>query len=132
MDFRDADRHARVDRRVVCMFEIGALQRQRPRLAARSQIWQRLFDAYAALRAFDDEDQIEIAIADFADAPLPGLTAKQFADLLNIAEIVGRLSTLRLRYPAGTGSAIFSLLEPTNDDATLFRPTPHRRCSVLR
>lgn len=51
------------------IFEIGALQRQRPAFADKAHIGQRLLDDGSAPVAGDDEDQIEVAVADFLNAP---------------------------------------------------------------
>ena len=51
------------------IFEERAFQRQRPTVADQAHVGQRLLDDDAAPRAFDDEHEIEIAVADFAHAP---------------------------------------------------------------
>ncbi len=51
------------------VFEEGALQRQRPAVADQADIGQGLLDDGSSRGAFDDEDQVEIAVADLADLP---------------------------------------------------------------
>ena len=82
-EFHDDDRLARIEMENLrhhsgialslsgqgMIFEEGALQRQGPAIAHEADIGQRLLDDHGALGAFDDEDQIEIAVADFAHFP---------------------------------------------------------------
>ena len=82
-EFHDDDRLARIEMenlrhhsgialslsRQGMILEEGALQRQGPAIAHEADIGQRLLDDHGALGAFDDEDQIEIAVADFAHFP---------------------------------------------------------------
>ena len=55
------------DQRMV--LEERTLERQRPALADQPDIGQRLLGDDAADRAFDDEDQVQIAVSDLADGP---------------------------------------------------------------
>jgi hypothetical protein len=52
------------------MFVVRTRQRQRPALADEAHIGQRLLDGNSAVAAAHDEDEIEIAVADFADGPV--------------------------------------------------------------
>ncbi len=62
------------------MLEPGPLQVQRPALADQPDIGQRLLDAQVTGRAVDDEDQVEVAVADLAHLPGRGLAAEPRAD----------------------------------------------------
>ena len=68
------------------VLEEGALERQRPALADQPHIGQRLLDDRSALVALDDEDQIEIAVADFTDVPASGSAADARRQRLYAAE----------------------------------------------
>ena len=50
------------------IFEPATLERQRPGFADQPHVGQRLLDHDAVTRPLDDEDEIEIAVADLADA----------------------------------------------------------------
>ena len=63
------------------IFVMGARQRQRPALADEAHVGQRLLHGDAALRALDDEDEVEIAVADLGDRPGGGLAAEPRRDL---------------------------------------------------
>ena len=51
------------------MFVMRARQRQRPALADEPHVGQRLLDGDPAVRAPDDEHEVEVAVADLADRP---------------------------------------------------------------
>ncbi len=51
------------------VFEEGALERQRPAVADEPHIGQRLLDHDRARRTLDDEDEVEVAVADLAHLP---------------------------------------------------------------
>ncbi len=55
------------DKRVVLV--IGAIERQRPADSDQAHIGQGLLDDYRALRPFHDEDEIQVAVADFLHCP---------------------------------------------------------------
>ena len=73
--------HMRPGKLVVGLLEIGALERHRPALAGCPDIGQRLFYADPAAGAVDQEDQIEVAVADLADSPLGSVAAEPRADV---------------------------------------------------
>src|SRR5690606_18394938 len=68
-DLRHLPRRAGGLTRQRVIFEEGALERQRPAFADKADVRQRLLDDHAALGAVNDEYQVEIAVADFTDAP---------------------------------------------------------------
>ena len=70
------------------IFEERAFQRQRPALADEAHIGKRLFDDDAAARALDDEDEIEVAVADLAHAPASRRRVEPLADRLDPFEAV--------------------------------------------
>ena len=75
IEVEDLRRQARrvaalLDERVV--FEPRPLERQRPGFADEAHIGQGLLDHDAAGRPLDDEDEIEVAVADLAHAPSAG------------------------------------------------------------
>ena len=52
------------------MFIMRARKRQRPALADKAHIGQRLFDGNSAVRPFHDEHEVEVAVAHLADRPI--------------------------------------------------------------
>ena len=68
------------------MLVIGARQRKRPRFADEAHIGERLLDDDACLVALDDEDQVEIAVADFLDGPAPRLATQEFLDGRDVSQ----------------------------------------------
>ena len=52
------------------MLEMGAIKWQRPALADQAHIRQCLLDDHAARAGGDDEDEVEIAVADLSDLPI--------------------------------------------------------------
>src|SRR5262249_43923345 len=62
------------------MFEEGALEPQRPALADHPNIGQRLLDADAAGWALDQEDEVEIAVADLGNPPVRRCPAETRCD----------------------------------------------------
>src|SRR5437773_1103765 len=63
------------------MLVIGSRQRQGPGIADQAHIGQSLLDDDAPPRPLDDEDEIEIAVADFLYAPLGEGAAQLFTHL---------------------------------------------------
>ena len=67
---------------VVAALEEGPLRRHRPRRPGGANVRQRLLDADRALRSLaHDKDEIEIAVAHFADLPILWPTAEPCADV---------------------------------------------------
>src|SRR6185503_2990227 len=60
--------------------EERAPQRERPALADQAHVGERLFHHHAALGAFDDEDEVEVAVADLAHPPVGRLAAEAGGD----------------------------------------------------
>ena len=79
------------------IFEPAALERQRPGFSDETHIGQRLLDDDARGRPFDDEDEIEIAVADLADAPVGRLAAEPFANGRNVGERAGKARSVNGR-----------------------------------
>ncbi len=79
------------------IFEPAALQRQRPGFSDETHIGQRLLDDDARSRPFDNEDEIEIAVADLADAPVGRLAAEPFANDRNFGERAGKAQSVNGR-----------------------------------
>jgi len=63
------------------VLEKSALERHRPAFADKSHIGQRLLDADAARRSPDQEDEVQVSIADFADLPIDRAAAQPRRDL---------------------------------------------------
>ncbi len=88
-EFHDDDRLARIEMENLrhhsrialslsgqgVVFKERTFQRQGPAIAHEADIGQRLLDDNGALGAFDDEDQIEISVADFPHFPLGCISA---------------------------------------------------------
>lgn len=70
------------------IFVMSPGQRQRPALADEADIGQRLLHGDAAAAALDDENEIEIAVADFGDRPGGRLAAEGRGEIRNAREIV--------------------------------------------
>src|SRR3954470_22672733 len=70
-------------------------QRQRPALADQADIGQRLLHGDAAAAALDDENEIEIAVADFGDRPGGRLAAEGRSDIRNACEIIPQVSLMQ-------------------------------------
>lgn len=81
-DLRHLAGRARSLARQRVVFEEGALKRQRPALADKAHIGQGLLDDQAAFVAVDDEHQVEVAIADLADAPCGRIVSETGAQRL--------------------------------------------------
>ena len=95
IDRRHRARRARLlpGQRVV--FEEGALQRQRPAVADEPHIGQRLLDDGGALVALDDEDQVQIAVADLAHLPARGRVRRSATQRFDAARArTGKVSTV--------------------------------------
>ncbi len=76
------------------MLEEGATHRQRPALTDQPHIGQRLLQHHAALGPFDHEDQVEIAVAHFADLPVRRLAAEVGRNSRNARQIGGDIGFL--------------------------------------
>ena len=74
----------------IFMFEEGALQGHRPALADKTDIGQGLLDADPAGRPFDQENEIEVAVADLADLPGIGSAAEPGSDAIDAGEKFGQ------------------------------------------
>jgi hypothetical protein len=63
------------------VLEEGALQRHRPAFADKPHIGQGLLDADAACRPPDQEDEVQVSVADLADLPITRLPAQPGGDV---------------------------------------------------
>ena len=70
---------------------MGARQRQRPALPDEAHEGKRLFHRDAAMGAFDDEDEVQIAVTDLAHRPGCALLAETLARGRNAGEIAGKI-----------------------------------------
>jgi hypothetical protein len=89
-DGRDERPDFGTDAAEIAVFVEGAVERHRPALARRPDIRERLLDADRAGRPIDEKDQIEIAVADLADAPGLGAAAQALADIPQAHEEAGQ------------------------------------------
>jgi hypothetical protein len=83
------------DERVV--FEPRALERQWPGFADEAHIGQRLLDHEPAGRPLDDEDEIEVAVADLAHALLPRRAAELRVHVGQDGKDLGKLGAIDRR-----------------------------------
>jgi hypothetical protein len=93
VEMHDAGDDARVarllpDQRVV--FVEGAVQRQGPAFADETDVGQRLLDDDGACGPFDDEDEVEVAVAHLAHAPVGGRAADGPRDGVDAAQPRGQ------------------------------------------
>lgn len=100
IEVEDLRRQARgvaalLDERVV--FEPRPLERQRPGFANEAHIGQRLLDHEPAGRPLDDEDEVEVAVADLAHAPLGRLAAEPCPQVGQAGEDRGELDAIHRR-----------------------------------
>ena len=72
MDLWNPPADVRGDCPIVRIFKECPIERHRPRGSGGAQVGQRLFDANRAAGPFDDEHEIEVSVADFADLPVLG------------------------------------------------------------
>ena len=79
------------------MLEEGAAHGQGPALADQPDIGQRLLQHHAAFGPFDHENQVEIAVAHFADLPVRRLAAEVGRNGRDIRQIGGNVGLLRAR-----------------------------------
>ena len=93
-----------LDQRLV--LEEGALQRQRPAFADQPHIGQRLLDAEAAGRAAHQEDEVQIAVAHFVDAPAVGRAAETCAERRNFGETGGEARHVERPVAVGNGDGV--------------------------
>ena len=77
------------------IFVMRARQRQRPAFADEPHIWQRLFDGDAARGPFDDEHEIEVAVADLADRPGCGRAAKPGRNRGKPCEVIPQIGFMK-------------------------------------
>ncbi len=73
------------------MFIVRTRERQRPALADQAHIGQRLLDGDCAVLASYDEDEVEIAVAYFADRPVRRRSAELGCDRGKLRKVVSQI-----------------------------------------
>lgn len=77
------------------IFVMRARQRQRPALADKPHVRQRLLDGNAARRSLDNKHEVEVAVADLADRPRSRRTAETGRDLRKPCEVIPQIDFMK-------------------------------------